>query len=160
MNQITRDEFAVLVLENKTQMYRLALGILKNEADAEDAVSDAIVKAYEHLGSIRDSSKFKSWIMTIVANEAKTTLKKKKKVELWDEKNIAETTTAKESTGIWEIVLSMDEEFRKVVILYYYSGFSIKEISKILRLPQGTVKSRLTRARNKLKAILENDRKG
>lgn len=160
MNKITKDEFAALVLENKTEMYRLAFGILKNEADAEDAVSDAIVKAYEHLGSLRDSSKFKSWIMSIVANEAKTTLKKKKKVELWDEKDIAETATDNENIGVWEIVLNMDEEFRKVVILYYYSGFSIKEISKILHLPQGTVKSRLKRARNKLKALLENDRKG
>jgi len=71
MAQIDNDTFAELVRGNMPNMYRLALSILGNESDAEDAVSSAVIKAYERKEQLKKLSSFKPWIMTIAANEAK-----------------------------------------------------------------------------------------
>jgi RNA polymerase sigma-70 factor (ECF subfamily) len=137
-------------------MYRLAMSILKNTSDAEDAVSETILTAYEHLYSLKKPDSFKTWIMTILSNVSKDMLKKKKKVDLYNEPDMLETTVKEDSTEIWEFVLTLSEEYSQVVILYYYEGFTSKEIAKILHIPEGTVKSRLSRARNRLQQIIQD----
>ena len=123
--------------------------------DAEDAVSEAVIKAWEHLDKLRKKEKFKSWIMTILANETKNILAKKKKIELMESLDNFDKAVCTDGTGLWEMVMELPEDFRMVVILYYYEGFSTKEIAKILKISGGTVKSRLSRARQKLKVLLE-----
>lgn len=154
MNKLSKDEFADLVIQNKIPMYRLSMGILKNKADAEDAVSETILIAWEHLHSLKDKTKFKSWMMTMLVNESKRVLKRRKKAVLSDNVDFF-TGVAKESNHeILDLVLSLKEEFSQVVILYYYEGFTTREIAKILRISEGTVKSRLSRARTKLKQLI------
>lgn len=155
MEELTKEEFTKLVLNNQISMYRLAISILKNEADAEDAVSNAIMNAYEHLYSLKHKEKFKTWIMTILANEAKSMFKRRKRIDLYADANIFESVAKGDSKDIWQLAMTLDTEFSKVVILYYYEGYSIKEISKILHIPEGTVKSRLGRAREKLRLLLK-----
>lgn len=155
MSEINKEEFASLIHENQLLMYRFALGILKSEMDAEDAVSEAVIKAWEHLDKLRKKEKFKSWIMTILANETKNILTKKKKVELMESLDNFGKAACTDGTELWELVMELPEDFRMVVILYYYEGFSTKEIAKILKISGGTVKSRLSRARQKLKVLLE-----
>jgi RNA polymerase sigma-70 factor (ECF subfamily) len=94
--------------------------------------------------------------MTILSNVSKDMLKKKKKVDLYNEPDMLETTVKEDSTEIWEFVLTLSEEYSQVVILYYYEGFTSKEIAKILHIPEGTVKSRLSRARNRLQQIIQD----
>lgn len=77
---ISREQFSELIRETKIPMYRLAYGILRNVPDAEDAVGESVIRAYEHLDSLKDADKFKSWIMMITANEAKRMYKKRKQV--------------------------------------------------------------------------------
>ncbi len=154
MKILSEDKFAELILENQNAMYRMAMGILKNNADAEDAVSSSIINAFEHLHSLKKPEKFKSWIMTIVLNESKAILRRNKRIDLYSDTDIFEKKNYEDDTDIWQLVLSLDANFSKVVILYYYEGFSTKEISKILHISEGTVKSRLSRARDKLKIIL------
>lgn len=154
MNRLDKEEFTELILKYQISMYRLAMGILKNETDAEDVVSNAILSAYEHISSLKNRNKFKAWVMTIVANEAKTWLRKQKRVDLYGEMSRFEGVTGEENKDIWKLVLTLDEEFSKVVILYYYEGFTTKEIAKILHISDGTVKSRLSRARDKLKKLI------
>jgi RNA polymerase sigma-70 factor (ECF subfamily) len=156
LKNISKDEFADLVIENQISMYRLAMSILKNTSDAEDAVSETILTAYEHLYSLKKPDSFKTWIMTILSNVSKDMLKKKKKVDLYNEPDMLETTVKEDSTEIWEFVLTLSEEYSQVVILYYYEGFTSKEIAKILHIPEGTVKSRLSRARNRLQQIIQD----
>ncbi|MCR4599690.1 MAG: RNA polymerase sigma factor [Acetatifactor sp.] len=154
LGNMKKDEFERLVIEYQSQMYRLALSIVKNDHDAEDIVGDAILTAYERLETLRDASKFRSWIMTIIANNAKTFLRKKKRVELTDsfEDKSLQRETDKE---LWSVVMRLAEKYSKIVVLYYYFGFSTQEISKILHLAQGTVKTRLARAREQLRKELE-----
>ena len=154
MAEITKEEFTDLVLNCQIAMYRLAIGILKNEADAEDAVSNAIMYAFEHLSSLKNVDKFKAWIMTIVANEAKSMFRKRKKIDLYSDSSLLDSVMEDSNKDVWQLVMSLDAEFSKVVVLYYYEGFSVKEISGIIHKSEGTVKSRLNRARKKLKLLL------
>lgn len=78
MNKLNKDEFESLVIENQISMYRLAMSILKNTDDAEDAVSETILTAYEHLSSLKKSDSFKAWIMTILVNISKNATKEEK----------------------------------------------------------------------------------
>lgn len=154
MNTIKKEEFERLVIENQLSMYRFAMSILKNSNDAEDAVSETVLTAYEHLSSLKKNDSFKAWMMTILVNVSKKMLRKKKRVVLYDDLGLFEKSTDEGSCEMWEAVLTLNAKYAKVVILYYYEGFSTKEIARILHIPEGTVKSRLSRARSKLQQII------
>lgn len=147
-------QFCANIAEYKFNMFRLAKSILHNDADAEDAVGEAILKAYANLSSLRNMKSFKSWIMRIVINESYAISNNRKRIIYVDEIEIEKKVKATEDNGLWEIVKDIDDEFRVVTILFYYEDLSLKEISRVLDLPLGTVKSRLFRARNKLKNLL------
>lgn len=138
-------------------MYRYALGILKNPADAEDAVGEAILKAYARLAQLKNPDRFKAWSMSILVNEIYTMLSRKNRVELSDDMNQYQQGVSSKDRELWYVVRELPEEFRNVVILYYYDGFQTKEIAGILKISEGTVKSRLNRARKKLRTALEDE---
>lgn len=150
---VEKEQFADLVFIYQKNMYRLALGILRNEQDAEDALSETIIKAYEHLASLRDEDKFKSWIMKILVNESKNILSKNKRIQLVDDVTDLFKVVEENQNDVWRCVMELGEQHRRIIVLYYYEGFSTKEIAKILKVPEGTVKSRLNRARQHLKDI-------
>lgn len=151
---IQKEVFAELVRENKVPMYRLAYGILRNQMDAEDAVSEAVVKAFERLNSLRDPEKFKPWMMQIVANEARKLYGKKKRVDLVEDASEMKLYHEDTKNELWDIVVRLDEKSRAVVILFYYEQLSLKEIGGVLDISEGTVKSRLFRAKEKLRVLL------
>jgi RNA polymerase sigma-70 factor (ECF subfamily) len=151
---VDKEEFTDLVLIYQRSMYRFALGILRNEQDAEDAISAAIIKAYEHLASLRNKDKFKTWIMSIIANEAKNMISKNSRMQLVEDVTTFEVEVEENQNDIWGSVMELGEQHRRIVILYYYDGFSTREIARILKVREGTVKSRLSRARQNLKEIL------
>lgn len=152
--RISKEEFADLIRENKIQMYRLAYGILKNQADAEDAVGETIVKAWEKLDALRDTGKFRQWIMSITANEAKGIYRSRKRYDLVEDIGRCRAAQSDKHDELWEIVLTLDDKYRAVIILYYYSQMKIKEISAVLSITEGTVKSRLYRAKAMLRIML------
>lgn len=149
-----KEEFTDLLLTYQVSMYRFALGILRNEQDAEDALSAAIIKAYEHLASLRDKNKFKAWIMSIIANEAKNMISKNSRLQLVDDVTVFGEAVEEDHNTIWDSVMELGEQHRQIIVLYYYDGFSTREIARILKIREGTVKSRLSRARQSLKEIL------
>ena len=151
MKKMDETDFIRLTLENKLGMYRLAFSILRNEADAEDAVSETVLKACEKLDNLRNTNKFKSWIMKILVNQAKTMLRGKNRIDLMADMEQLEMSFDNQTGELWSVVSELDEEFRNVVILFYYEDMTTREIAKTLQIAEGTVKSRLSRAREKLK---------
>lgn len=151
-------KFCESVKKYKDDLYIMALAILKNEADAEDAVSNAILKAYENMGQVRSFHKLKPWILTITKNEA-LKIKKKRLYLPGDEtvEALSEPIMA-HYDEMWDVLQQMKEEYRLVVVLFYYEGLAIKDISEVLDIPVGTVKSRLNRGKAKLKESLERGR--
>lgn len=154
MSYINKEEFAEMVKIYQLELYRLSFAILRNEADAQDAVGDAIVKAYEQRRMLGSKEKFKSWIMKIVVNTSKNMLRSKHQIVYIEDMPEMKVGASEKRDEVWDAVLELDYKHRVVVVLYYYECFSAKEISQMLHIPEGTIKSRLARAREKLKTLL------
>lgn len=150
-----RFDFCEQVKIYRYQLYVIAFAILRNEEDAQDAVCNAIVKAYEHLKQLKNPHKFKSWMITITKNEALHM--KRKRMELPGDERIEELLepVCDHYNELWDAIQNLPEEYRLVIVLFYYNELSIKEISNVLDIPVGTVKSRLSRGRDLLKVSLE-----
>lgn len=154
MSAIDNETFAGLVREYTPNLYRLTLGILHNREDAEDAVSEAILKAYEKIHTLKNPNSFRAWIMQIAANEAKRIYVKNKRSALMENVEDYMPEFRDEYHELWDVVMRLDVSYREVTILYFYEQLTIKEISKILHIPEGTVKSRLHRGKQQLKRYL------
>jgi len=151
---MNKEKFISQIQEYKREMFLLAFSIVKNYHDAEDAVAETLLKSYEKLDSLKNKEQFKFWIMQILANNSKMILRKNKKLVCVDEMDAYLPEKTENNSVVWESVLSLEDELRIIVILYYYQGFKVKEISKIVGIPEGTVKSQLSVARKKLKVLL------
>lgn len=148
-------KFCENVSKYRDDLYIMALAILKNETDAEDAVSSAVLKAYENRGQIRSFHKFKPWLLTITKNEA---LKLKSKRLILPGNETVESLLKPVQAHydeLWDVLQQMKEEYRLAVVLFYYEGLSLKDISDVLDIPVGTVKSRLNRGKAELREALE-----
>lgn len=148
-------KFCECVSKYRDSLYIMALAILKNESDAEDAVSNAILKAYENIDQIRAFHKFKFWMLTITKNEA---LKIKKKRLILPGDDVVEALQKPVHAHydeLWDVLQQMKEQYRLVIVLFYYEGLSIRDISDVLEIPVGTVKTRLKRGRAELREALE-----
>lgn len=148
-------KFCECVNKYRDNLYRMALAILKNETDAEDAVSNAILKAYENRGQIRAFHKFKPWILTITKNEALKIKKKRLVLPGNEEVEAMLKPVQAHYDELWDVLQQMKEEYRLVVVLFYYEELSLRDISDVLDIPVGTVKSRLNRGRTELRNALE-----
>ena len=150
--------FEQLVRESQDTMYRVSMSMLKNEHDAQDAVSEAILKAYENLHKLRNKEYFKTWLIRILINECKKTLKKSYRTSLLENEKLVETPDRDNPYLSVEIAQAMDslpQKIRLVVIMFYVEDYSVKEIKYALNIPEGTVKSRLNKGRKLLKEMLK-----
>lgn len=157
-NEISKEEFVDLVEEYKLSLYRFAKSILKNDIEVEDAISESILKAYKNKNRLKNKESFKSWMMRIVSNECYDLIKRKSRFDLRENlESLNLVHIDKEYSDLREIIDDLNEEFSSVLVLFYYEDMSIKEISKVLEISEGTVKSRLSRAKSKLKALLKEE---
>ena len=131
-------------------MYRVAMSMLRNEKDCEDAVQTAILTAYEKLGSLKQEQYFKTWLVRILINVCNKLLRSAAKTTELHDTDIS-SDSAKASTEIRMAIESLPVNIRQVVVLYYIEQFAIKEIKQILKIPEGTVKSRLSKGRELMK---------
>lgn len=139
-------------------MYRVAKSKLSSDNDCADAIQETILKAYKAINSLKQPQFFKTWLIRILINECKNIIVQKNKVipmeEIIFEKS---TNNLDENLSMQEILNLLENDLRNIVLLYYFEDMAIKEISSVLDIPEGTVKSRLSRARKKLANILRKD---
>ena len=150
---MNREAFTDLVLESEQTLYRVAMSMLRNEKDCEDAVQTAVLTAFEKLGTLKHEEYFKTWLVRILINVCNKQLKSAvKTTELHDTDITADS--AETATEIRMAIESLPVKIRQVVVLYYIEQFTVKEIKQILKIPEGTVKSRLSKGRELLKDYL------
>lgn len=150
-----QSEFCERISRYRNQLYITAYAILENEADTEDAVCSAILNGYEHLSQLKNSHKFEAWMISITRNEA---LKiRQKRFELPGNEHVEQLLRPSydDHYELWDIVQTLSEPYRTVVVLFYYDSLSIRDIAGVLNISTGTVKSRLNRGRTLLKEALE-----
>ena len=157
---MTKDVFIKEVRDAEAMLYHISKSILKNDSDCGDAVQETILKAYEKLPTLKKEKYFRTWITRILINECKGILRKRKNVIPYEEYMDNMRLTEEDSySHLYMAIMELPEDLRILVTLYYLEGFSLKEISEALEIPEGTIKSRLSRAREFLKVQLSEEEK-
>lgn len=145
-----KEAFCRIIEQNKKYLFNIAISILNNEEDAGDAIGRTIVNAYENIKNLRETKFFRTWITRILINESKKILISRSKVISIEEYRQEQTYRDKENIDLNNALMKLNKEHYNVIMLYYYNDLKINEIAEILSIPEGTVKSRLSNAKNKL----------
>ena len=160
-----QEAFAWLVETYQGPVYRLVLRMGLRPADAEEAAQNAFVAAWRGLPAFRGDAKFSTWLYRLATNAAIDFLRREKKhtdhadideLEQPDDgPSPQETVERSERTAaIRTAVAALPEQYRQVLLLRYMQELSYEEIGRALNLPEGTVKSRINRAKGQLKELL------
>jgi len=168
------EAFEALVERHQKKMLNIAYRMTGDYEDACDVVQEAFLSAYGAIGKFRGEARFSSWLYGIVVNHARNRVKQRAARTrreglsmddpvIWKEEVLAGSSTSHEESVYERIekreleakvqqgICCLDSEQREVLVLRDIQGFSYEEIGHMLKLPGGTVKSRLFRARNALK---------
>ena len=140
-------------MDMKKTLYHVACGILRSEADREDAVQECILKAWEKRDSLKSDAAFRSWVTRILINECYDICRRSGKIIVMDELPEA-VAPEMDNPDLRDAINKLEDIYRLPILLFYVEGFSIREISRMLQIPEGTVKSRLHAGRGKLKILL------
>lgn len=154
--------FGELIEEYKLPIYKTAKAILKDEDDVCDAIQDTCLSVYRNINSVKNEKYFKTWVIRITINKCYDIISKHK---LNDEKIVKIQSSMLEiqsnfdsnviaKTDLERAMDLLEEDLKLVTVLYYYNDMSISDISEVINIPKGTVKSRIFRAREKLYQIL------
>ncbi len=150
-----------LVDEHYAALYRYAYRLTGKTADAEDLTHDALIKAQEHLGQLRDPGRVKAWLFSILRNAYLHRIRsdrQERRVSLDEVGDLAEPLPeplpAIDPERLQEALNELPEVFRTPIILYYFEEFSYRDIAEQMDLPLGTVMSRLARAKAHLRGRL------
>jgi RNA polymerase sigma-70 factor (ECF subfamily) len=165
------DELAIeqLVRQYETGVFRLALSVLDDPLEANEAAQDAFISALNALERYQDNATFKAWLYTITLNTCRSRLRKRKTVEklrqtligifrVQSQKHASPEETIiqnEKDAGLWQALQSMDEKHRLPLVLRYYHDLPITEIAQILNINEGTIHSRLHNGRERLRLALE-----
>lgn len=138
-------------------VYRVALNSCKSKEDAEDVVQNVFLKLFECKFEFQDETHLRRWLIRVTINEAHSlwrTLHRRKVTSL-EELTIEPSFSTPERSELYDAVLKLPVKYREVVHLYYYEGYSIQEIAKLLHISETAIQTRLMRARNTLKQQLK-----
>lgn len=150
-----KEEFTRAVLEYESTLYRVAKSMLGSEADCADAAQNALLRAWEKQHTLRDTAYFKTWMTRILINECRAMLRQRARFVPLEEEAAEGEIAPERDSGLYEAVMGLDVKYRVPFVLYYIEGFRTREIASMLKLPEGTVKTRLRRAREILRTELE-----
>lgn len=158
-----RDDAALEKLLGMYQeyLYRIAYAYQKNEQAALDAVSECVAKVYVNLPKLREPRYFKTWMTRILLNEVLDEGKKTDKLlslEALHEQGFApeileEGISREAKMDLYQALDNLSKEYRKVLILKYFNDMRVKDIARIMEIPEGTVKVLLYRGRKKLRTV-------
>ncbi len=155
MIQIDDEKSYVSIVEEFSEMiFRIAYQNLFNIADAEDVVQEVFLKLLKRKQGYKDKEHLKAWLIRVTVNQCidwKRAFKRRNEVILED----SSFPLKEEERSLLSELSQLPSEDRTVIYLYYYEGYSIKEIALAMGKKQNTINSRLTRARKKLKNLIE-----
>ena len=134
-------------------MYRVAWSILRNDVDVQDALQDAVLKAWEKRDKLRDEKFFRTWITRILINACYDTQRKRRRIVSMDE--IPESTVSNAPDPELAVALqALPEKLRLPLVLCYSEGMSYEETADVLRIPITTLRGRLRRGKEELRKEL------
>lgn len=151
---MTSEDFARRVTDLTPVMYRMCYMQLRTAADREDAVQEAIFRAWEKRGTLRKEEFFNSWLIRILLNVCHDIQKRQKRVTPVESVPEKSGETNDRADELRAALFELDEKLRVPVVLHYIDGYSVREVARIMDITENAVKLRLMRGRKKLREIL------
>lgn len=164
--RIKQKQFEKLLNPYLNKLYRIAFSYMKDNSRAEDILQDSILIAYEKFYSLKNNDKFNSWITCILINKCKENLRRNNIIYFEEYNNnslnisqspLNQYTNIDTNIDLLNYINGLNDKYKDIIILKYFGDYSIKEISNILEIPEGTVKSRLNFSVKKLKEIMNKE---
>ncbi|NGQ95266.1 sigma-70 family RNA polymerase sigma factor [Brevibacillus sp. SYP-B805] len=153
-----KEAFVRLVMGMERTLYRVSRSILKSDSECVDAVQEAVLNAYHAVHTLREPRFFKTWMVQILMNVCYRMAREKTKVVLLPDPERRETERSLEAhVELREALDALEEDLRLAIELHYLEGFTVKEMAEILQVAEGTIKSRLAKARTKLASWFLSD---
>ncbi|MDD3409338.1 MAG: RNA polymerase sigma factor [Eubacteriales bacterium] len=153
---MTEQVFCETAYSYQRLLYHVAYTILRDNRECEDAVQEALLRAWEKRDTLRDESAFRFWLTRILTNTCVSMLRRTKRTQTsaLDEETPAPFDDGMENRALHDAIGQLPQELRLPIVLHYLEGFSTKEIAALIRRPEGTVRNRLFRAREALRNLL------
>jgi len=162
-----KEAFRILIGQHRCLLFGTAYLMTHDRDLAEDAIQEALIQIWKKLPSLHFQASLKSWMVRIVVNEVKQQFRKKRlnTVPLEQAFDLTDTSIESEMSMmrnedhrcLREALELLSSEHREAVVLRYYADLTVPEISAVLNQPEGTIKSRLSRALNRLEEILRHN---
>ncbi|MCM1106878.1 MAG: sigma-70 family RNA polymerase sigma factor [Blautia sp.] len=153
-------EFRAMYDRQMPQVYRLALMLLGNAADAEDIAQQVFAKAWEKRPRFRDAGHENAWFITVTRNQSRDLLKssyRRRRTALSDVPEPQMAFSSREEDALWLALQELPDKYRILVYLHYYGGYSLRELSHLLHRRESTLQTQLAEARKRLRDILEKE---
>lgn len=154
MKRLPVEEFGERVRACQARLYRVAISILRNHADAEDAVSEALLKAWKHLPGLRNDAYFETWLTRIVINECRALLRRGRAHAACE---LTEVYAAEEppDVGLRMLIDALPEKYRLPLVMKCALDMTYDEIARALQLPRGAVKWRVEQGKRRVRREAE-----
>lgn len=155
---MSKEKFESLAEKYMDMIYRVAYSWTKNSNDANDVTQDVLIQLYKTNKEFESDSHMKNWLMKVTVNRCRMLFR-----SLWnkmeDINDYAETIGFEDEShlDLFLAVMKLDKKYRVPLMLFYYEGYSTKEISAFLGIPEKTISSRLFRAKAQLKEYLKEE---
>ena len=156
---MTEKDFDSRVRALEEKMYRIARSMLRSDFDCADAIQNAVFAAWRRLSTLREEERFESWLMRILINACRDCQRgyQKRKGEGPLEDTLIEIAQEIKNLDLQMALQRLPEKYRLPVLLHHMNGLSVPQISRILILPQTTVKGRIREGLKRLRTMLEED---
>lgn len=155
---MSKEKFENLAEKYMDMIYRVAYSWTKNSYDANDVTQDVLIQLYKTNKEFESDDHIKNWLIKVTINQCKMLFR-----SLWnkmeDISDYAETIGFEDESHLelFFAVMKLDKKYRVPLMLFYYEGYSTKEISSFLEIPEKTISTRLFRAKAKLKEYLKEE---
>lgn len=154
-----KESFGILIKNNKEYLYKMAFLYVKDEQDALEVIHETVYRAFLNIEKLKKAKFFSTWITRILINVSIDFLRKKGKNEILDEsteiiKEKCEIST-EEKLDLYNAIDLLNDNYKTVIIMMYFNDMKIKDISKVMEIPENTVKTYLRRAKQALGEVLK-----
>ena len=154
-----KESFGILIKNNKEYLYKMAFLYVKDEQDALEVIHETVYRAFLNIEKLKKAKFFNTWITRILINVSIDFLKRKGKNQMLDEstpiiKEKCEIST-EEKLDLYNAIDLLNDNYKTVIIMMYFNDMKIKDISRVMEIPENTVKTYLRRAKQALGEVLK-----
>ena len=149
-------EFAARIWAMRQTLFRICFSQLPSAQDREDAVQETLARAWRKRGQLREEGYLQTWLVRILLNVCHDMQRRGQRMVPTAEIELPVQDTSPDG-ALREALLALPEKYRLPILLYYLEGYPLRQVAQMLRVPENTVKTRLSRGRQQLKERLHEE---